>query len=239
MAAEVVIYTPMEIEQMAEDTLRRRGDIPFAAPIKMERLLVNTPNVMIEYEYGLRIDYRVEGYVCKQFMSKTLTVWIDQRIMEGPLPEYNRVLGEEFAHISIHPSIFFDINSVDDFIEMQMHPHWNRFESDARRFSAAIRMPPYLVKMEAALAYEYVVNDVGFESAAIIENRMTMRLAEVFQVTPVEMKRRLANPPCNLREQILNSIQSRSERLLPLGWTVNAVPPSHQRTFGERSPRPR
>jgi hypothetical protein len=162
-------------------------------------------------------------------MSKTITVFIDRVIMEQSLPNYNRVLGEEYAHIQIHPSIFLEINSIEDFLAMQSHPQWPRFESDARRYSAAIRMPPPLVAAEAARAYAHIVNDVGFGNAATIENRLNLRMAERFQVLPLEMKRRMADAPCNLRDQVLNSIQSRSESLLPVGWTVQPVPPHAQR----------
>lgn len=237
MIPDVPIYTPMQLEQMAHDTLRRRSDVPFAPPIKIERLLTNLPDLSIQYEYGLDNEHGIEGCICKQFMCKTLTVFIDRRIMEGEYAKYNRVLGEEFAHIVIHPSMFTDINSVEQFVEHQSHPMWARWESDARRFSGAIRMPPSLVVEELGKAYGQIVDDVGFGNAAVIENRIKMRLAELFRVSPEEIWRRLVEPPCSLRDSLLNSIQSRNSTLLPTEWTVKAIPPMAQQSLFRRSER--
>jgi hypothetical protein len=235
MTAFVPIYTPMEVERFAWETLRKRPDIAFETPINLERLLIKLPNVDLQYEMGLRNDHRVEGCVCKEFMSRTITVWIDFHIMCGPWDGYHRVLGEEYAHIQLHPFIFENINSIEDFVEMQSHPQWARMEGDARRFSRAIRMPPTLVADELERLYPQVVNEVGFGNVEAVENRLKLRMAALFRVSPTEMMRRIADPPCNLRDQLLNSLQARSETLLESGWTVRAIPPGAQMRLFETS----
>lgn len=229
----VPTFSQSQIERMAWESLRARPDVPFEAPINMERLLQNTPGVDIEYPMDLCKKFLVEGCVCKEFMSRRITVLIDYRIMHGPWDKYYRVLAEEYSHLRLHPFLVANIESVEDFVEMQRHSQWQRMENDARSFSAAIRMPPELVARELVRLYPVVAEEVGFGDAEAIESRIRLRMATLFRVSPAEMMRRIADPPCNLRDQLLNSIQSRSEHLLESGWTVRAIPPGAQmRLFG-------
>jgi hypothetical protein len=234
----LISYSPMELERMAAEDLRRRPRLDFEAPINLEFLLQDTENVNVELMHGLRVDHQVEGCVCKQYMTKQITVFIDSRVYAGPWAEYNEVLGEEYAHIRLHAALFNDVkacvDSVESFVELQRDPQWHRYEGDARRFSAAIRMPPKLVLNAAADAYEGIVSEFGFSDAAAIENRLRHRLAQKFRVTLGAMRSRLTEGPCDIRNQLLNSIQSRSTTMLPSDWTVTATPPMSQLTFLER-----
>jgi hypothetical protein len=225
----------MELERRAAEDFRRRPDIDFDAPINMEALLQGLPNVDLRLMDGLRSGHQVEGCVCKQYMTKLVTVFIDSRIFAGPWAEYNEVLGEEYAHIRLHAALFSDIDpvvdSVESFVRLQRDPQWERYERDARLFSAAVRMPPKLVLNAAAEAYERIASEFGFGEPSFIESRLRNRLAEEFRVSPDAMRRRLTEGACDIRNQLFNSIQSRSPKLLPADWTVTATPPMRQRSF--------
>jgi hypothetical protein len=206
-------------------------DIEFSAPVNIERLVQDYPNVDMTIQAGLQFNHRVEGCVCKHMLSRNITVCIDQRVFTGPWPTYNQVLAEEYAHIVLHPPLFDYVQSVDDFVELQTDPQWHRYESDAKKFSVAIRMPPALVTSETEIAYRRVIDEYGFPDTASIEKHIRNRLAQTFRVSPEDMWRRMIGYPCYLRGRLLNSIQSKSERLLPSSWTVEAAPPTSQKTL--------
>jgi len=78
------------------------------------------------------------------------------------------------------------------------------------------------------------VGECGYGDAAAIKTRLRNRLAEQFRVTPAAMRNRLIEGPCDILDQLRNSIQSRSAVLLPADWTVTATPPLSQQTFIEQ-----
>ena len=233
----LIAYTPQQIEAAATQLFRERVDFNFRPPINIERLVQETKNLDLQVKAGLKQFHKVEGCVCKEYLSVVRTIVIDLRVYGGTWAEYMEALAEEFAHVCLHAALFLEINTVEDFIELQSDPQWRRYEADARRFSAALRMPPTLVESELELAYARVVDEFGFGDVDKIEGQLRNRLADIFRVTKQSMQERLRSSACNHRNQILNSIQSRSLQLLPQDWTVRAVPPPHQRTFGDKSSR--
>lgn len=237
----LVTYSDGEIEQLARMELRRRPDVDFRAPINLEVLVENEEDVEMEVMYGLVYRHKVEGCVCKRYMSNKLVVGVDQTILAGPWHGYNAVLGEEYAHIRLHPALFLYVETVEDFIKLQSDPEWRRFERDARKFSAAIRMPPELLSLEAEQLYVRTIREEGFVDPNTIEKSIRNRLADSFRVNPDEMQRRICSWPCDLRSRIVASVQSQSLILVPESWALKAVPPSHLRTKNgllDREPSP-
>ena len=222
----IIDYTTFDLERMAAELLRRRVDIKPDAPINMELLVENTRDVELEIRSGLLYQHKVEGCVCKQGLSRTLTVMVDWTIYKDPSwGPYYAVLGEEFAHIHLHQSLLLLVNSVEDFLELQADPQWRRYERDAKRFSLAIRMPPHLVDKHASEIYRRIVTECGFEDAVRIEKLVRNQLAELFRVPVDDAFKRMSEWPCNTRTRILNSVQTGSLELLPDDWVVTASPP--------------
>ena len=226
---DLVLYTPQQIEMLAAQHLRQRVDVDFCPPINIEKLVQAAKNLDLQINPVLNHQSHVEGCVCKEFLSVNLTIVIDQRVYEGPWAKYSEALAEEYAHVCLHRSLFLEINSVDDFIELQGDPQWRRYEADAKRFSAALRMPPELLAAELPTVYARVVDEVGFGDVDLIETHLRNRLADIFRVTRRSMHERMKSAACNHRDQMRNSIQSRSLALLPKDWTVRPEPPAWQR----------
>lgn len=225
----LVTYSAAEIETLAEQDLRRRPDIDPSAPINLELLIERLPNVDLEPRDGLAAEFQCEGCICGLENDKSRTiVLVDKAIYRGPWANYNVVLGEEYAHLKIHPSLSLYVSTPQDFIELQNDTKWEYFERDARRYSLAIRMPVKLVRVEVERAYARVVDEHGFGDAARIEAYIRNELAQRFRVPLVDAKRRLSTTPCDIRDSLLNSIQSRSLELLREDWTVRAVAPVQQ-----------
>lgn len=231
----LISYTWAQLEEMAAFDLRSRPDVEKKPPINVEVLLEHLANVTIEYPDGLRTDYNCEGCVCKDAaFSRRIIVMIDFGMLRGPWCDYNAVVAEEYAHIKIHPSLFWYVTSPEDFIELQQDPQWSQYEQDARRYSLAIRMPPNLVLQAAEEIYPRIVDEHGFGDAARASILLRNAVAELFRVPTKDAQRRLMNFPCDIRNRFLNSFQSRSSKLLPDSWSVKAAPPLQQRSlFGQ------
>jgi hypothetical protein len=212
----LVDYTRGQLECLAADLLRKRVDVPFRAPINVEVLLENTPDVHIEDMRGLREKYSVEGAVCTEDDTHELTVLVDYHLMNGPDDAgYNAVIAEEFAHIILHRAVIQQIKSIDDFIEFRKCPQWKQIELDARGFSAAVRMPEQLIMRRAEAVYPEVVDEHGFGDPHSIAKLVRNRLAEIF-VTPVaDMHARLVQWPCPVAARVIASADRQSAQLLP------------------------
>ena len=68
-------------------------------------------------------------------------VGIDGKIADGNERHYNVVVAEELGHIMLHRRIINQLESVEDFLELQRHPDWQLLDKDARSFGAAVLMP--------------------------------------------------------------------------------------------------
>lgn len=211
----LITYSPHELERIAVDLFRRRPDVDFSAPINVEALVENTKNVSLEFVDGLRDTYHVEGAVSKIYMSREILVQVDHSFLSRPWSRYNEVLGEEFAHIHIHPGLFNFVNSIEDFIDLQRDVQWARYESDAKRLSAIIRMPAQLVVRAAEEIYPRIVREFGFSDLANVEKLLRNDLALKFRVSPAQMQQRIADPPCAIRTRLASSFVTASTDLMP------------------------
>jgi hypothetical protein len=224
--------TVTELEQKAKDLLRRRVDIDHVAPIRIEYLLESTENVELDVIDDLRCRFNIEAFIYKPYMTKTLRVYVDSAIFAGPKANYHCVLGEEWAHLQLHQSLILQVESEQDFVDLQNDPEWPRFEQDARYFSAAIRMPCDLLLHEANMEYGRVVAEHGFGDPAAVEKLLRNRLAQRFVVPNPEMAKRMKEWPCGIRSRVFSSLREHRAELRPVEWSLSEQPTdSHHQLF--------
>src|SRR4051812_6237554 len=113
---ELVGLSPSAIERRAKDLFSERQDVKCSPPIRLEWLIENLrqDDVQLEIVMGLRNKHKVEGGIWRETGTRRQTVFVDYGIHIGPWPEYNAVLGEEFAHLMIHPALLMQVNCVED-----------------------------------------------------------------------------------------------------------------------------
>jgi len=211
----IVEYTRGQIECRAADLLRRRVDVAFRAPINVEVLLENTPDVHIEDMLGLKNKYSVEGGVCTEDDTRELTVLIDYHLMNGPDDAgYNAAIAEELSHIVLHRGVIQQIKSMDGFIQFRRCPQWKQIELDARSFSAAVRMPEALISRRAEAVYREIMENTSFGDPHAAAMLVRNRLAEIFVVPVADMHSRLVQWPCQVMARVIASAERRSESLL-------------------------
>lgn len=223
---DLATYSDYQLERLARETLKSRPDVEHSAPINVEWLLEGLPNFLgIEFIEDLRNNHQVEGMVLKHVDGhRELLVRIDLGIFRGPWRHYNKVLCEEFAHITIHPALFYYISSEEDFFKLQRDPQWKRHEKDARRFVDAIMMPSDLLGSEISRFYPVIVDEHGFGDTLSVYELLISKLASHFRVSISDMRRRLQQPQVGLEDRLLNSLQTRNSELLPVSWSAEARP---------------
>jgi len=226
----LVHYTAGDIERLSVELLKSRPDVDFEPPINLEWLIENAKDIRLELDDELFVRHRVEGCVCKRYMSRELTIYVDTSICSAASwIEYSEVLGEEFAHAILHQALIHMVNTKEDFIELQSDPEWPRYERDAKAFGLAIRMPAELVVREAERIYPRVVDEYGFGDFMQVEMQMRNRLATRFRASPQEAQRRISSWQCNIRNRLVNSVQTQSNDLVPNTWILKAEPPLIQK----------
>jgi hypothetical protein len=221
---ELIRYSPLELERLAQGIFRERVDVRFEPPIDLELLVEgNDADTHLEIKDGL-LARGIEGCVLKTANTRDKFVWVDYHIYRGPWPEYNSVLGEEYAHLQIHKSLLLLVRSIEDFLELQGHPLWEHYERDARRFSRMIRMPLELVVGVAQSHYPRIVQEFGFADPVVIQLHIRSAIASLFEVSPADAHRRMLDASCNLEWRILASAQVGSNVLLPTGTVISSRP---------------
>jgi hypothetical protein len=232
----LVEFTDIELEQMAHDYLfRDRPDVQFRIPVNVEALLQGCEKVGdIDTVPGIAKYTRTEGVICRHATGNDLKVYFDEEIADGPKASFYAVVCEELAHVILHPGVFIQVKSFPEFLEVQRSPQWHRMERDARRLSAAIRMPPRHVVLSAESLYPEIVDEHGFGDSWAIQKLLRNALAEKFVVPPEDMHRRLMQWPCLIYERANMSLQGKAKTLVSADAFLRIYQPRTQRKLFER-----
>lgn len=234
----LIEYTTLTLECMAKDLFRVRPRVVLSPPIDLEFLIENEPDLTLAIKDGLANRYSVEGCVLKVQNSHDLHVWVDYQIYAGNWPRYNAVLAEELAHIILHKSLLLKVKSVEDFIALQKHPEWERYERDAKRFSRMVRMPAELFIADAEATYPRLVAEHGFADPIQIFKLLRNALAAKFEASPEDAQRRMLDVACNLERRVLMSVQAGRSTLAPASHVVSVRPERQPMLFDQSRPVP-
>jgi len=232
--AGLIEYSPSQIECMVTELFKRRPDVKASPPVRLEWLIENSEDLALETDMALQSNHKVQGGIWKEPNTRKLTIFVDWYIAtKRPWPEYNAVLGEEFAHIQLHQSLIIQVRSVEDFLALQRDPNWYRYERDARRYSRALRMPGTAFVAAAEETYREVRREFGFIEPDRMESHIQHRLAQQFRVPADDAQRRMRDMMFRIDERIQLSVLARQIELLPLDCIITAKPPLRQQSFSE------
>ncbi len=228
----VVEYPDHQLEQMAHDYLRTRSDVQFKIPVNVEAMLEGCPNVDIEDIPDMVKFARTEGCLCRHMNGKDLRLFIDRNIIDhAPCANYLAVLAEELAHVVLHPAIFMQIKSFPEFLEVQRSPLYHRIERDARRFSAAIRMPYKNLVCAAEQLYPEIVDEHGYDHVWTVQKLLRNALAEKFCVPQVDMHSRLMQWPCHVYDRVSATVLCKLGKLLSAAEADRIAPRLKQKNL--------
>lgn len=226
----LIEYTDIELEQIAHDYLHERVDVQFRIPVNVEALLQNCQGVGdVDTVPDIKKYTGTEGAVCRYGGGNELIVYFDAETADGPSPAFFAVVGEELAHVILHRAILMQVKSLPEFLEVQSSRQWHRMERDARRLSAAIRMPHKNLVLSAESLYPDIVQEHGFGDVWGVQKLLRNALAEKYVVPPEDMHKRLMQWPCLIYQRANVSIQGNKQRLVDSEATLRVYEPRKQR----------
>ncbi len=197
-------YSASVLESKANDILRRCGikggfvDVDFIAEAHLDLEIIDIPN--------LEALFDTQGILWKTGDGKYKIV-IDKHIMDRNPNRYRTTVAEEIAHFVLHKDFFENIKDVKDAVNLyrEIENHWHA-DRNAKRFAAALLMPPESLRQDAPKYYKQIVERVGFGDPHAVKRKLTSLLAKQYQVSFHAMEIRLGEWPVELRAKIDNAL---------------------------------
>ena len=213
MQGDPSTYTAAELEQKAHDLLHEQFGAIFPIPVDVDLLLERTPGVDLDYWPGLRTNHGVDGMVMRDPDTGELFVIIEGWLADHQPTRYRMTVAEELGHLVLHGELIAQITEPDNFRELQQHSLWHTMERNAKRFAAALLMPPDEVTKRAERLYPQLVQAVGFDNPAAIVGQLAITLARKFGVSKQTMEIRLGEWPVRVKERVKEAMHGRVDFL--------------------------
>jgi len=199
-------FTIPELERQARRLLADRFPDGVAIPVDIDFLVESEPGVTLDTLGGLRSQFGIAGVTLAHPAEKRFTVIIDHRVADG-LPAFSRfTVAEEFAHLTLHRSLLVGVKTVEDAVRLHESPAYYRdYERNAKWFASAILMPEDLLREDARTIFaglRVTVRDEG-----VLRNRLTIRLAQRFNVSESAMRYRLQRWPLKTYDAIRQAFE--------------------------------
>jgi hypothetical protein len=218
---KIFSYSRSDLERKIDRLLVGMATTP---PILSEQILDRVPDVKrIEVRPLLTTDLGCEAMVITPvFMHRDLIVVVDQEVMNAfDQKPYQMAIAEEIGHIELHRAVMLEIQTENDFADLQQHPAWAMAERDAKYFARAMLMPTSILEPAAHSMYERVANEIGFGDSYKFWSTFTTHLSEVFEIPRADAQKRLETYPRDLVNRVEKSIAARHPSLLRAGDTIS------------------
>lgn len=126
---------------------------------------------------------------------------------------YRMTVAEELAHVVLHAEVIKRVVTIDDFRQLQQHTMWYEAERNAKRFAAALLMPPEEVLRESNRIYRELVRIAGYGNVEAIKKHLRSQAAKLFEVSLKTMSIRLDEWPMRVNKKVEEAMDARLETL--------------------------
>lgn len=109
----------------------------------------------------------------------------------------------------MHRTVIDSIQTREDFEALQRHPTYRIADRNAKRFAAAVLMPPSLVIKLAGETYPKIIQYAGYSNSEAVLKCLASELAKRFEVSTLSMSIRLKEWPMRIRERVENAIRDK------------------------------
>ncbi len=137
-------YTVQELEREAAEFLRKALPQGVQIPVDVDFLLETREGVDLDYWPKLEANHGVVGAVLRDLDRDCLLIYVDEDLADADHRRsfYRMTVAEELAHVVLHAEVIRQVVTIDDFRQLQQHRMLYQAERNAKRFAAALLMPP-------------------------------------------------------------------------------------------------
>jgi AraC-like DNA-binding protein len=227
-------YTRLELERNVNALLLSLPGTSDSSPVAVGVILEKVPGYLFTHPVALLAqDLETEAMVMTPTHGhRCLVVVIDWGIMnQRDQAPCRMALAEEIGHMHLHRAVMLDINSVDDFLDIQEHPNWDIAERDAKFWARALLIPGHLLEPVSQMIYKRVARELGFRDLFHFSAVFTTHLATAFEIPPEDAQKRIDQYVGDLRGRIERSVATRSDELFGMNDTAIALRREHQPTL--------
>jgi hypothetical protein len=224
-------YMRAELERSVNALLRSMPGTSDSSPVAVGVILEKVPGYLCTIPVELlAITLEAEAMVLTPtYMHRQLVVLMDVGIMtQRDAAPYRMAVAEEIGHMHLHRAVMLEINSGDDFLDLQEHPNWEIAERDAKFWARALLMPGHLLEPMSRLIYRRVAYELGFRDLFQFSAVFTSHLATAFEIPPQDAQRRIDQYIGDLRGRLERSVATRNDDLLAMSDEAIAVRREYQ-----------
>ena len=208
-------YAVKELEREATEFLRKALPQGVQIPIDVDFLLETREGVDLDYWPKLEANHGVVGAVLRDLDSDCFLVYVDEDLADADHRRnfYRMTVAEELAHVVLHAEVIKQVETIDDFCRLQQHKMWYEAERNAKRFAAALLMPPEELLRKSNRIYSELVRTAGYGYVEAIKKYLCSRAAQLFEVSPKTMSFRLGEWPMRVNKKVEEAMDARLETL--------------------------
>lgn len=203
------VYPVAEVERRGADLLRRHCSVPVPIPVDVDLLLEREPGITLDYRPGLRQVHGVVGVVVRYRGTDRLDVLIDAGVADHNPNFYRFTVAEELGHVILHRPVIEQVRTLRAAKALQASEGYWRMDRNAKRFAAAVLMPPAEVLRDAAELYPQLVTAAGFGNVEAVEAYLVDRLARRYRVSTQAMRIRLGEWPIRVLDRVAAAMRER------------------------------
>lgn len=194
-------YQISELERIARRLLEERFSEGVSIPVDIDYLAETEPGVSLDIMPGLRHTFGIAGAVVVHPEERRFTILIDQSVADGNAAFYRFTVAEEFSHLILHRAILEQIKTVEDAARLHVSPaYYDHLDRNAKWLASALLMPEWCLQ-EDAKAFFTTLRTARLDEQTLTY-KLTIRLAQRYNVSQAAMSHRLRNWPLNIYEAI-------------------------------------
>lgn len=202
----IATYNVSRLERRAAEVVERHfGTECPDPPVDIEAILEALSGVRFDIYPGLKARWAMEGMVYRR--DGELLVLIDGDLADHPASgRYRFTVAEELGHVILHANVCEAIRTPDQAAALMGSHVYDDMDHNARRFAAAVLMPPLALDRAARAIFPNALEIHGPKDPAAVTGTIADALARQFQVSRQSMRIRMQQWPSRLADRIHRAI---------------------------------
>ena len=174
-------YAKPEIERIAAELLNIAYPDGIEAPIDIDLLVQQHPNIDDIIPADLEDRFRVAAAMVFKPASRTFDIFFDENTVPG---RASFSIAHEFGHVVLHHNVCDGCDTLEAAIELKarLKRSYSRMEADAEYFARSILMPRGRLEQDAGIVYSYLVKSWGCDGE-LVQSKLCPTLAARYKVS--------------------------------------------------------